>query len=58
MKTMIAIGFVLVSLQASAFGMVYYLTNQWQGPQGRMCEYSNGTVLNVGYSICPLQING
>ena len=42
-----------------AYAMTYYLTGQWMGPQGYMCQYSNGTVLNIGYGrICPLSIQG
>lgn len=44
---------------APAYAMTYYLTNQWYNSNGNhMCEYSNGTVLNVGYRICPLNIQG
>jgi hypothetical protein len=42
---------------APAYALTYYLTDQWFSDNGnRMCEYSNGTVLNVGYRICPLSI--
>lgn len=43
---------------ASAFAMTYYLTDQWVKNGNRFCKYGNGTVLNVGVSLCPLSING
>ena len=44
---------------AAQYSMTYYLTNQWLSSNGnRMCQYSNGTVLNVGYRVCPLSIRG
>lgn len=41
-----------------AYAMSYYLVNQWLGSSGTMCEYSNGTILNVGARMCPLRIEG
>jgi len=38
--------------------MTYYLTAQWVEGGNRFCRYGNGTVLNVGYQICPLSIKG
>lgn len=44
---------------AAQYSMTYYLTNQWLSSTGnRMCQYGNGTVLNVGYRVCPLSIRG
>jgi len=44
---------------AAQYSMTYYLTDQWVNSVGnRMCQYSNGTVLNVGYRVCPLSIRG
>ena len=44
---------------AAQYSMTYFLTDQWVNSTGnRMCQYSNGTVLNVGYRICPLSIKG
>jgi hypothetical protein len=36
--------------------MFYFLTAQWADHGDRFCMYSNGTVLNVGISFCPLSI--
>lgn len=36
---------------ASAYGG--YLQNQWVGTTGlRVCQYSDGSVINVGFSMC------
>lgn len=42
-----------------AYAMTYFLTGQWTNNIGqRLCQYGNGTVLNVGVSLCPLSIQG
>jgi len=33
-----------------------YLVAQWLEGGVRFCRYSNGTVLNMGINLCPLQI--
>jgi hypothetical protein len=38
--------------------MTYYLVKEWYESGSHMCKYGNGTVLNVGYKICPLSIDG
>jgi hypothetical protein len=38
--------------------MTYYLTAQWYENGQQMCRYGNGTVLNMGYRLCPLSIKG
>lgn len=43
---------------APAYAMTYFLTGQRYKDGNNFCEYSNGTVLNVGYRICPLSIQG
>jgi hypothetical protein len=49
----------LLVAAAPATAMTFFLTEQWVGGNGdRMCRYGNGTVLNVGYRICPLSIEG
>ena len=51
------ISILIAAASTSAFSMQYFLTKQWMSKDGNnMCEYSNGTVLNVGYRICPLSI--
>jgi hypothetical protein len=58
MKTVILAGALLLA-SAPAHAITYFLTGQWVSGNGsRMCQYGNGTVLNVGYSICPLSIQG
>jgi hypothetical protein len=54
------VGFVLSLLLAagSASAMTYFLKDQWVDGGKRFCRYSNGTVLNVGVSLCPLSIEG
>ena len=55
-----ALAVTMVAAPAAAqYQMTYYLTDQWVNSTGnRMCQYGNGTVLNVGYRICPLSIKG
>ena len=56
MKTLI---FSLTLLVANtAFAMTHFLTNQWYSNGSNMCQYDNGTVLNMGARICPLSIQG
>ena len=50
--------FILAFACSSAFAMTYFLTRQYYQNGSQMCEYGNGTVLNVGMSLCPLSING
>lgn len=51
---MIALAFTTVP----AYAMDYYLSGQWFEGGSHFCRYSNGTVLNVGVSLCPLSIHG
>lgn len=48
----------MMSFSASAFAMTYFLTRDWYQGGNHMCEYGNGTVLNVGVNVCPLSIQG
>lgn len=59
-KIMIAIALAAASAPAAAqYQVTFYLTAQWVNNVGqRMCQYGNGTVLNVGYRVCPLSIKG
>lgn len=38
--------------------MTYFLVDQWIEKGNRFCRYSDGTVLRVGASTCPLSIRG
>jgi hypothetical protein len=58
MKIIIAAALALAATPAIAQGMTFYLVAQWVENGNRFCRYSNGTVLNVGYSICPMSIRG
>ena len=49
---------LLLAFNSAAFAMTYFLESQWLERGNRFCKYSNGTVLNVGVSTCPLKING
>lgn len=56
MKKLI-IAFAALSMAAPASAeMTYFLVAQWFQNGNQMCEYSNGTVLNVGVRVCPLSI--
>ena len=55
-RTLLIISLLLLSL--NSFALTYFLTDQWTRNGDNMCEYGNGTVLNVGYRICPLSIEG
>ncbi len=48
---------VLVVMVASiAYAMTHFLVAQWYENGDQMCKYDNGTVLNMGYKLCPLSI--
>ena len=58
-KLIIAAALALSATPAAAqYQMTYYLIAQWFENGNQFCRYSNGTVLNVGYRICPLSIKG
>ena len=58
-KIIIAAAMVLAATPAAAqYRMTYYLVAQWYENGQQMCRYGNGTVLNVGYRVCPLSIKG
>lgn len=49
---------VLGLAAAPAHAMTYFLVAQWYENGSQMCKYGNGTVLNMGIKLCPLQIQG
>ena len=53
-----AIAATMLATSAPAHAMTYYLVAQWIDTQGRFCRYGNGTILNVGFRLCPLSIQG
>jgi hypothetical protein len=38
---------------ANNTGRLVYLQNQWVNNGNRMCQYSDGSVLNIGFGMCP-----
>jgi hypothetical protein len=58
-KLIIAASMALTATSAAAqYQMTHYLVAQWYENGNQMCRYDNGTVLNMGYRICPLSIKG
>lgn len=57
-NTLTAIAFAAILSATPAYAMTYFLVSQWFSGGSHFCEYSNGTVLNVGARICPLSIEG
>ena len=58
-KLIIAAALAFTATAAAAqYQMTYYLVAQWFENGNQMCRYDNGTVLNVGYRVCPLKIEG
>lgn len=58
MRTIVLALALSVGVAVPAQAMTYFLTSQWTAQGNRFCRYGNGTVLNVGVSICPLSIEG
>jgi len=50
--------FLLLAAPIAAHAMTYFLEEQWVKNGQRFCKYGNGTVLNVGMSLCPMSIQG
>lgn len=57
-KLIMAVVLAATLAPTAAYAMTYYLSAQWVDRGQRFCRYSNGTVLNVGYGICPMSIQG
>jgi hypothetical protein len=57
-KIVIAAALALTATPVVEQQMTYYLTAQWYENGQQMCRYGNGTVLNMGYRLCPLSIKG
>jgi hypothetical protein len=54
-KVAIALAVLMMATFAEA-QIVHFLVAQWIENGSRMCKYDNGTVLNMGISLCPLSI--
>jgi len=57
-KLIIAVALAAAVAPTAAYAMTYFLSSQWIDRGQRFCRYQNGTVLNVGVSLCPLSIEG
>jgi len=57
-KLIIAAALVAAVAPTAAYAMTYFLTAQWIDRGNRFCRYSNGAVIPVGISLCPLSIEG
>jgi hypothetical protein len=58
MKSYIFAVLLVAALATPAYAMTHYLVAEWYDNGDQFCRYDNGTVLNVGYRICPLKIDG
>lgn len=56
MKKLIIAAVIAMASAAPAYAMVSFLVAEWIANGDQFCRYENGTVLNVGYRVCPLQI--
>lgn len=54
MRKTIAVAMLVFA--SSAFAITHFLVGQWYEGGNHFCKYDNGTVLNVGASLCPLSI--
>jgi hypothetical protein len=58
-KMLTVAGALFVAAAPADAAMRFFLKDQWINSYGqRMCQYGNGTVLNVGARVCPLSIEG
>tara|TARA_R110000782_G_scaffold150322_2_gene243034 strand:- start:35 stop:229 length:195 start_codon:yes stop_codon:yes gene_type:complete len=58
MKKLMLAGAVALFAATPALAMKYFLQREWYDGANHMCQYGNGTVLNVGVKLCPLSIEG
>lgn len=56
-KTILAAALALC-IASPASAATHYLVRHWIQGGNQFCEYSNGTILNVGYRVCPSRIEG
>jgi len=58
-RLIITAALAAAAIASPAYAMTYFLTGEWYNSMGQhMCQYGNGTVLNVGINICPMSIVG
>lgn len=58
MKKLFAAAAIAACASAFAWGPVSFLVAQWVQNGQQMCKYDNGTILNIGVGVCPMQIGG
>jgi len=58
MKKLIIAAAIAAGLATPAYAVTSYLVAEWFTNGSHFCRYDNGTVLNVGYRVCPLKIEG
>ena len=58
MKKIIIAAAMAAGIAAPAYAIPSFLIAEWFANGDHFCKYDNGTVLNVGYRICPLKIPG
>lgn len=56
MKKLIIAATIALASATPAYALVSFLVAEWYENGSHFCRYDNGTVLNVGYRICPLRI--
>lgn len=56
MKKLIIAAALAAGIATPAYAMTHFLVAQWFSNGNNFCRYDNGTVLNVGYRVCPLRI--
>ena len=56
MKKLLIITLFSFSIYAMAYELQHFLVSEWYTNGQHFCKYDNGTVLNVGYNLCPLSI--
>lgn len=58
MKKIIIAAALAAGIATPAYALASFLVAEWYANGNHFCSYDNGTVLNVGYRICPLKIEG
>lgn len=55
--TAIVIAFAFLAFSSPAYALSSFLVSEWISDGDQFCKYDNGTVLNVGFRVCPLRIS-
>jgi hypothetical protein len=51
-------GSYIIAFLRQLQGVVYLLASQWIEGGNTFCKYTNGTTINIGARVCPMQIRG